>query len=109
MTRLEQALVTISTFPFPYSVISPSLYPLLIFPPPPTVGRYPTYMRPPYIRCDGPCRETMNSLGYHVIIWDLNTDDYNNDSAQTIQNSRNNVLAAVEGSDPRVTSFMSIA
>lgn len=51
----------------------------------------------------------MNNLGYHVIIWDLDTDDYNNVSPQKIQNSKNNVLAAVRGSDPRVTSFMSIS
>ncbi|KAL0632190.1 hypothetical protein Q9L58_008939 [Maublancomyces gigas] len=66
-------------------------------------------MRPPYIRCDDMCRATMNTLGYHVIIWDLDTDDYNQDSAQLIQNSKNNVLAAITDSDPRVRSFLSIA
>lgn len=55
------------------------------------------------------CRATMNALGYHVIIWDLDTDDYNQDSAQLIQNSKNNVLAAITDSDPRVRSFLSIA
>lgn len=66
-------------------------------------------MRPPYIRCDAPCRATMGDLGYHVIIWDLDTDDYNQDSPQLIQNSKNIVSAALERSDPKERSFMSIA
>ncbi|KAL7276445.1 hypothetical protein RUND412_000549 [Rhizina undulata] len=73
------------------------------------IGRYPTYMRPPYIRCDGPCLSTMGSLGYHVIIWDLNTADYENTTPDTIQNAKNNVLNAIAGTNPAVKSFMSIA
>lgn len=55
------------------------------------------------------CRATMDALGYHVIIWDLDTDDYNQNTPQLIQNSKNNVLAAVDGSEPGVKNFMSIA
>jgi len=84
MTRLETALVSI-------------------------IGRYPTYMRPPFIRCQGPCLATMNDLGYHVMIWDLNTDDYNNASPTLIENSKNNVRVAVDGTNPANRNFMSIA
>ena len=66
-------------------------------------------MRPPYIRCDGPCLQTMSDLAYHVIIWDLDTDDYNNDSPTLIENSKNNVRVAVDGTNPANRNFMSIA
>lgn len=51
----------------------------------------------------------MGTLGYHVIIWDLDTDDYNQDSPQLIQNSKNNFLAALNNADPSYRSFLSIA
>ncbi|PWW77405.1 Carbohydrate Esterase Family 4 protein [Tuber magnatum] len=84
MTRLEQALVSI-------------------------IGKYPTYMRPPYIRCESACRTTMDDLGYHVIIWDLNTDDYNNDSPELIENSKRIVRDEIQGTSPADRNFMSIA
>ncbi|KAA8895726.1 hypothetical protein FN846DRAFT_1029593 [Sphaerosporella brunnea] len=70
------------------------------------LGRYPTYMRPPYISCNTACKNTMAAIGYHVIIWDLDTDDYNNITPQLIQNSKDRVTAALqEGWD----SYLSIA
>lgn len=51
----------------------------------------------------------MATMGYHVIMWDLDTDDYDNDSPTLIQNSKNNVHAALSGSSPWDTSFLSIA
>jgi hypothetical protein len=51
----------------------------------------------------------MGSLGYHVIIWDLDTDDYNNDSPQLIENSKRNVRVAIDGTRPADRNFMSIA
>ncbi len=49
------------------------------------LGKYPTYMRPPYLNCTGPqgCLDDMKSLGYHVISYShdsgdwLNPDDLN--------------------------------
>ncbi|KAI5792582.1 hypothetical protein DFH27DRAFT_192877 [Peziza echinospora] len=83
MTRLETALRTI-------------------------IGRTPTYMRPPYISCTAACQATLLALGYHTIFWDLDTDDYNNDSPSLIVNSQNNVLRAISGANLG-QSFMSIA
>ncbi|KAG0639700.1 hypothetical protein HOY80DRAFT_961631 [Tuber brumale] len=42
------------------------------------IGRYPTYMRPPYFDCNGACLSTMDSLGYHVIFSNLDTLDWAN-------------------------------
>lgn len=54
------------------------------------LGNFPSYMRPPYSRC-GPengCLEEMSSLGYHVILYDIDTADYNHDSPDQIQISK---------------------
>jgi peptidoglycan/xylan/chitin deacetylase (PgdA/CDA1 family) len=31
------------------------------------LGMIPTYMRPPYLSCDGPCETDMLALGYHIV------------------------------------------
>ncbi|KAI5809971.1 hypothetical protein DFH27DRAFT_606391 [Peziza echinospora] len=73
------------------------------------LGQVPTYMRPPYIRCGDACQATMRDLGYHVIIWDLDTDDYNNVTPALIGNSKNRVSGAISGANARTQSFLSIA
>ena len=66
-------------------------------------------MRPPYIRCGTACEKTMGNLGYHVIIWDLDTDDYNNDSPTLIENSKRNIRDALANQSPVDTDWLSIA
>ena len=66
-------------------------------------------MRPPFIRCGTACEKTMGNLGYHVIIWDLDTDDYNNDSPTLIENSKKNIRDALAGHSPVDTDWLSIA
>lgn len=39
------------------------------------LGKYPTYMRAPYIRCSGECLEDMSSLGYTVVQWSVDSRD----------------------------------
>jgi peptidoglycan/xylan/chitin deacetylase (PgdA/CDA1 family) len=41
------------------------------------IGKYPTYMRPPYSSCNSACQTVMKNLGYVVSYFDLDTDDYN--------------------------------
>ena len=31
------------------------------------IGKYPTYMRSPYVQCDKHCMTDMNALNYHVV------------------------------------------
>ncbi|KAH7088502.1 hypothetical protein FB567DRAFT_340322 [Paraphoma chrysanthemicola] len=52
------------------------------------VGKIPTYMRPPYSSCTGQCETDMATLGYHVVYFDVDTDDYNQDSPDLIQHSK---------------------
>jgi peptidoglycan/xylan/chitin deacetylase (PgdA/CDA1 family) len=54
-------------------------------------GFFPTYLRPPYGYCAGAsnCSTYLNSMGYHIIIWDVDTKDYLNDDTTLILNSEN--------------------
>jgi peptidoglycan/xylan/chitin deacetylase (PgdA/CDA1 family) len=55
------------------------------------LGKFPTYMRPPYSSCTAAsgCEADLKTLGYHVVYFDLDTDDYDQDSPLLIQNSKN--------------------
>ncbi|PWY64204.1 glycoside hydrolase/deacetylase [Aspergillus eucalypticola CBS 122712] len=54
------------------------------------LGTIPTYMRPPYSSCtaESGCLEDLGSLGYHVILYDIDTEDYSHDSPALIQQSK---------------------
>lgn len=51
------------------------------------MGRFPTYMRPPYLAVNGVVLSAMAQLGYHVIGASIDTKDYENDNPAAIQNS----------------------
>ena len=61
------------------------------------LGFFPTYMRPPFSDCDSAsgCETDMATLGYHVIYYDLDTEDYLMDSPDLIQNSKDFFLGNV--------------
>jgi len=41
------------------------------------IGQIPTYMRPPYTACNEECEAQLSGkLGYNLISWDLDTQDY---------------------------------
>ncbi|CAI6340074.1 unnamed protein product [Periconia digitata] len=56
------------------------------------LGFIPTYMRPPYSSCtaESGCEKTMSDLGYHVTYFNVDTDDYNQDATDKIQNAKDN-------------------
>lgn len=39
------------------------------------LGKYPTYMRAPYIKCGSDCLEDMEDLGYKVVEWSVDSTD----------------------------------
>ncbi|KAF2643959.1 glycoside hydrolase/deacetylase [Massarina eburnea CBS 473.64] len=49
------------------------------------VDKIPTYMRPPYSSCTSDCQNDMADLGYHVTYFDLNGDDYEQNTKEKIQ------------------------
>jgi peptidoglycan/xylan/chitin deacetylase (PgdA/CDA1 family) len=60
-------------------------------------GWIPTYMRAPYLECNAGsgCLDEMSDLGYHVVDQNVDTKDYENDSPQLIQNSKNRYSARI--------------
>ena len=77
------------------------------------LGYFPTYMRPPYSSCTAAsgCEKTMADLGYHIVYFDVDTDDYNQLEATQIQNAKNNFRGNITagGATPKNNEWLSIA
>jgi peptidoglycan/xylan/chitin deacetylase (PgdA/CDA1 family) len=54
-------------------------------------GFFPKYLRPPYGTCSrvSGCLDYATKLGYHVVNWNLDTKDFENNTPEKIQTSRN--------------------
>ncbi|KAL6705783.1 hypothetical protein ACN47E_006421 [Coniothyrium glycines] len=72
------------------------------------LGKIPTYMRPPYSSCTGQCETDMADLGYHVVYFDLDTDDYEHDDPNLIQYSKNVFKGNVSSTTPASRSWLEI-
>lgn len=61
------------------------------------LGRIPTYMRPPYSSClpESGCLDDMGKMGYHIILYDIDTKDYSHDSPSKIHVSKDTFDAAL--------------
>ncbi|KAK9770707.1 hypothetical protein SCAR479_12596 [Seiridium cardinale] len=66
------------------------------------LGFIPTYMRPPYSSCTAAsgCESDLSDLGYHIVYFDLDTQDYLHDSPELIQTSKDIVDDFFEGKSP---------
>lgn len=65
------------------------------------LGKVPNYMRPPYASCDGDCLPFIESLGYHVVNFDVDTKDYvYKDSPEAMQTAVSNFNAALDSGGP---------
>ncbi|KAL3422773.1 polysaccharide deacetylase [Phlyctema vagabunda] len=59
------------------------------------LGVIPTYMRPPYLECDDACLSRMAGLGYHVVSTDLDTQDWQYQTPETAQTSKDIYSAGI--------------
>ncbi|KAH8424997.1 chitin deacetylase CDA6 [Aspergillus melleus] len=75
------------------------------------LGAFPTYMRPPYSSCtpESGCLKDMGSLGYHVVLYDIDTEDYRYDSPTMIQHSKDIFDRDLARGKPSDTSWLVIA
>ncbi|KAF8470677.1 hypothetical protein BDZ91DRAFT_547423 [Kalaharituber pfeilii] len=77
------------------------------------IGVIPTYMRPPYSSCSekNGCLQTMRDMGYHVVYFDLDTQDYLMQTAEKIQVSKDIFSQALNpaNSTPKADSHLVIA
>ncbi|OMP84902.1 Chitin deacetylase [Diplodia seriata] len=72
------------------------------------LGYFPTYMRPPYNTClrTAGCVDDLETLGYHIIKYNVDTLDYVNLTPDTIQNSKDIFSNALAGGDAASSSFI---
>ncbi|TLS20854.1 uncharacterized protein PpBr36_10897 [Pyricularia pennisetigena] len=49
------------------------------------LGIFPTYMRPPYGECNAECEAQLGNLGYHVVNWNIDTNDWRGDMNVSMQ------------------------
>ncbi|KXJ90420.1 hypothetical protein Micbo1qcDRAFT_135665, partial [Microdochium bolleyi] len=60
------------------------------------VGKYPTYMRPPFLAWNDEVLALLRSLGYHIISTDLDTSDWANNTPETWPNAVANFRTALD-------------
>lgn len=72
------------------------------------IGKYPTYMRPPYSKCnaDSGCQADMKALGYHRIYFDLDTTDFENPLPSQISVPKSIVKNAL--TSPNANDYLAI-
>lgn len=56
------------------------------------LGFIPVYMRPPYSSCtaESGCQQDLADLGYHITNFNVDTDDYNQNTPNDIQKAKDN-------------------
>ena len=75
------------------------------------IGKIPTYMRPPYSSCGAACQQDMSDLGYHIISYEFSTEDYNQNNANDIQNSKDWFKGNItkDGATPEKKDWLTIS
>ncbi|KAJ5894742.1 hypothetical protein N7495_006433 [Penicillium taxi] len=73
------------------------------------LGYFPTYMRPPYSSCVNGCLEDLGDWGYHITLYDIDTDDYKNDDPALIQRSKDIFDKSLHSANPLTRSWLVIA
>lgn len=74
------------------------------------LGFFPTYLRPPYSDCDeaSGCESDLADLGYHIIYFDLDTEDYLMDDPNLIQNSKDFFEGNISSTTPADSNWLVI-
>jgi peptidoglycan/xylan/chitin deacetylase (PgdA/CDA1 family) len=73
------------------------------------LGKFPTYMRPPYSSCTAACQTALATLGYHIIYFDLDSEDYLHDDPTQIQISKNDFSGNLSTSTAAQRSWLEIS
>jgi len=70
------------------------------------IGKTPTYLRPPYGYCWDECINQMESMGYRVVNYDLDTKDYLYNAPGAIEASKAVFSSALDSGPPSKQSFI---
>jgi len=68
------------------------------------LGFFPTYLRPPYESCDSDCMNDLGVMGYHVLNYDVDTLDWQ----ENYPNSQQIFLSALQSGKPATSSFIEL-
>jgi len=66
------------------------------------LGFFPTYLRPPYESCNSACLADLGAMGYHVMNYDVDTLDWQ----ENYPNSQQIFLNAIDSGKPATNSFI---
>ncbi|ORX76073.1 glycoside hydrolase/deacetylase, partial [Basidiobolus meristosporus CBS 931.73] len=72
-------------------------------------GVVPVYMRPPYGDCNPTCQEVMKTLGYQIVAWNVDSNDWQYvGNPERYDSLVSNIVEKVGPSNPKVDSFISL-
>jgi hypothetical protein len=69
------------------------------------LGFFPTYLRPPYESCNSACMADLGAMGYHVLNYDVDTLDWQ----ENYPNSQQIFLNALQSGKPATSSFIELS
>lgn len=73
------------------------------------LGFFPQYMRPPYSNCNTACQDFLAATGYHIVYFNLDSEDYLYNDRNTIRIPMNDISGNVSArGDPSVNKFLVI-
>lgn len=67
------------------------------------IGKAPTYLRPPFGSCSRQCLRDIESMGYHVVNFDLDTKDYLYNQPDAIEASKDIFSSALRAGGRRAS------
>lgn len=62
------------------------------------LGKMPTFMRPPMVICGDECMEDMKELAYHVVEWEVDSQDWH-DPQPSVQNTTDRLVNEMKQRD----------
>ncbi|ORX94989.1 glycoside hydrolase/deacetylase, partial [Basidiobolus meristosporus CBS 931.73] len=69
----------------------------------------PNYMRPPYGECSEPCQEVIHKMGYTIVNWNLDSNDWRYlEQPENHTRILSNIADEVKASNPSEQSFISL-
>lgn len=69
------------------------------------IGKVPTFMRPPMLKCGKDCEKDMKDLGYHVVHWQYDSGDWRDPLKSVEEMADNNLIPTMDKIDSQGSMF----
>ena len=70
------------------------------------IGKIPTFMRAPMIKCNKDCQKNMKDMGYHVVDWQYDSEDWKVPRKSVEDILYNNLIPAMDKNGPEGNMFV---